>query len=54
MYNVLLIQYAVRVLNCLPLYPIQNWSNYAYRKVRFCTDNSVPLTEAVQPHRSQI
>ena len=34
MHNVFELENPVRVLKCLPLYPIQNWSKYAYWK--FC------------------
>ena len=39
MHNVLAQRYPVRVLKCLPLHPIQNRSRYAYRDIRFCTDD---------------
>lgn len=46
MHNVLAFRYFVRVLKCVPLHPLQNRSRYAYWKVRFCTDSSVPLKAA--------
>ena len=38
MHNVLVLRYPVRVLKFLPLHPILNRSRYAYRDIRFCTD----------------
>jgi len=54
MHNVLVILYPVRVLKCLPLHPIQNRSRYAYRDIRFCTDSTVPPSEAVQADTRQV
>lgn len=54
MHNVLGLLYPVRVLKCLPLHPIQNRSRYAYRDIRFCTDSTVPPSEAVQADTRQV
>ena len=54
MHNVLAQRYPVRVLKCLPLHPIQNRSRYAYRDIRFCTDRTVPPSEAVQANTRQV
>ena len=54
MHNVLALRYPVRVLKCLPLLPIQNRSRYAYRDIRFCTDSTVPPSEAVQANTRQV
>ena len=54
MHNVLAQRYPVRVLKCLPLYPIQNRSRYAYWDIRFCTDSTNPPSEAVQAYTRQV
>ena len=54
MHNVLALRYPVRVLKCLPLHPILNRSRYAYRDIRFCTDSTVPPSEAVQAYCRQV
>ena len=54
MHNILALRYPVRVLKCLPLHPIQNRSRYAYRDIRFCTDSTVPPSEAVQANTRQV
>ena len=54
MHNVLAQRYPVRVLKCLPLYPIQNRSRYAYWDIRFCTDSTNSPSEAVQAYTRQV
>lgn len=54
MHNVLALRYPVRVLKCLPLHLIQNRSRYAYWNIRFCTDNTVPPSEAVPANTRQV
>ena len=54
MHNILALRHPVRVLKCLPLHPIQNLSRYAYRYIRFCTDSTVPSSEAVQANTRQV
>ena len=54
MHNVLAFRNHVQILKCLPLHPILKLNRYAYRKVRFCADDTVSPTEVFQSHCREV